>query len=451
MNKTKRVVFTSVAVTIATVGMLNIADSIYAGTSASAATSGLSMSATITPSATISLSADVSLDVVPSANGTFASSGVTVNAYTNSSNCTVTMTTASDDMSLTSQTTDSVIGPLEANTTYTSGAFLTDAWGYSLDGTNFSRVSASNQIGTFDATTASWKTLTFATKLTQATKPGTYTGTVTFVSTCDPPLPPAVNYMQNVSSWIGNVSAGEEIEVVDSRDGNTYTALKLTNGRMLMTQNLDHDIKTDGSVTYNSTTTDISSAWSPSTATTTTTTWANSSNNGNNIPQSYDPGDLYWNGTLDSDWDGDGTLSNSKYISSTGDSHYHVGNFYSWTAAVAMNDSSSYTADGTDVDQSICPAGWTLPTKTTGTGKVSWNDIYSAYSSATWYSSPLYFTLAGGWDGSSNLVGFYGAWWSREVKSSSCAYALNVNSDGDVYPSLYNTRYYGQSVRCISR
>ncbi|MBR3143934.1 hypothetical protein IKF12_01900 [Candidatus Saccharibacteria bacterium] len=65
--------------------------------------------------------------------------------------------------------------------------------------------------------------------------------------------------------------------------------------------------------------------------------------------------------------------------------------------------------------------------------------------------SPLYFTLAGNWNGSSNNVGLNGNWWSREVKSSSNAYNLNVNSDGNVNPSNNNTRYNGQSVRCISR
>ena len=41
--------------------------------------------------------------------------------------------------------------------------------------------------------------------------------------------------------------------------------------------------------------------------------------------------------------------------------HYSIGNYYNWTAAVAMNDSSSYTGYEIDAGQSICPAGWMLP------------------------------------------------------------------------------------------
>ena len=258
--------------------------------------------------------------------------------------------------------------------------------------------------------------------------------------------------MQDVGNWIGGLSAGQEVQATDARDGKVYYAMKMTNGHMLMTQNLDHDIVTDGSVVYDSTTTDIPSAWIPSTATTTPTTFIvwYSDDTYSNLPQSYSPGDKYWNGTMDSNWDFDGRLDNTKYISTTGDAHHHVGNYYDWTAAVAMNDSSSYTADGTDVDQSICPAGWTLPTETSVSGKVSWNDIYTAYSSVTWYNSPLYFTLAGSWDGSSGGIGLYSFCWSREVKSPYYAHFSYADLDGGVY-SNYDDRFYGRSVRCISR
>ena len=448
----RKVILGAVFTTIALVGVINVIDYIYSATSVSASTSGLNMSATINPSSTINLSAsNVSLDITPSAAGTLGkSSALVLSTYTNTNyDCTVTMT--ADSASLVSGV--NTIPSLASGSTYTDATFTNDSWGFQIEnGTNYRPVLAgegANSIKTISSATggtANTTNIYFAAKLTQATKPGTYTNTVTFASTCTPPT----NYMQNVSSWINSVSVGEEVEVVDSRDGKTYTALKLTNGHMLMTQNLDHNIKTDGSITYDSTTTDIPSAWAPNAATTTTTAWAGSSNNGSNIPQSYDPGDLYWNGTLDTDFAFDGTLSKPKYISSTGDSHYHVGNFYNWTAAVAMNDSSNYTTEGTDVDQSICPAGWTLPTNTSGTGKVSWNDIHAAYSGITSYSSPLYYTLAGYWSGGSSEVGTEGWWWSREVKSSSRANDLSTSVNGGASSSS-EVRSYGHSVRCISR
>lgn len=146
-------------------------------------------------------------------------------------------------------------------------------------------------------------------------------------------------------------------------DDKTYCVAKLKDGNLWMTQNLDHDIKTDGSVAYNNTTTDLgwngtsytTASWTPASATKTTsdTTWT-TDDTGYTIPESYDPGELYWNGNagyyVGSESDcttAGGTWDSTNYrcnlISSTGDSHYHLGNYYNWTSAVAMDDSSSYT------------------------------------------------------------------------------------------------------------
>ncbi|MBR2840090.1 hypothetical protein IKE82_02055 [Candidatus Saccharibacteria bacterium] len=47
--------------------------------------------------------------------------------------------------------------------------------------------------------------------------------------------------------------------------------------------------------------------------------------------------------------------------------HYHVGNYYNWSAAVASNDTSSITTDLTVMPDSICPKGWRLPNGLTST------------------------------------------------------------------------------------
>lgn len=245
-------------------------------------------------------------------------------------------------------------------------------------------------------------------------------------------------------------NVGDEATLYDNRDGKAYTVAHLADGNYWMTQNLDHDIKTDGSVTYDSTTTDIPSAWTPSTATyaTGTTTWDTTAT-GRTTPQSYDPGDLCWDGELN--YDRDGTLDTATAACGS-DKHMSIGNYYNWTAAVAMNDSSSYTTHNTDVNQSICPAGWRLPTYS---GSKSFDDLWNQYSSSfdenTMMNSPLYFSYAGGWYGTSEIVGSYGGYWSSVVSDSGSAYVLGFGAGAGVYPQDYIGRYGGYSIRCVAR
>ncbi|MBR3056078.1 hypothetical protein IKG64_02055 [Candidatus Saccharibacteria bacterium] len=264
---------------------------------------------------------------------------------------------------------------------------------------------------------------------------------------------PSVLAMQDVTTWGSTLSTGDEITAVDTRDNKEYTVAKLADGNIWMTQNLDHDIVTDGSVTYDSTTTDVSSAWVPSNATTTTTTWDTSAT-GRTTPRSYDPGDLCWNGMLDENW---GTTLSNGTTTCGDDKHYHIGNYYNWTAAVAMNDSSSYTTQNTDVNQSICPAGWRLPISgTTNTGSKSFQYLVNQLSltsgtSGNIQNSPVYFVFGGYWGGSSYGVGSGGGYWSSVVYSSGGAYGLDFAVDGYLYPQSCLSRNYGYSVRCVAR
>lgn len=261
-----------------------------------------------------------------------------------------------------------------------------------------------------------------------------------------------MTYMQDVATWGSTLSAGDEIIATDARDGKEYTVAKLADGNIWMTQNLDHDIGDIAGGTYTSADTDISANWTPSTATyaTGTTTW----NNTTSAPESYDPGDLCWNGTLDSSWST--TLSNGTTACGN-DKHYHIGNYYNWTAAVAMNDSSSYTTQNTDVNQSICPAGWRLPIGgTTNTGSKSFQYLVNQLSltsgtSGNIQSSPVYFVVGGYWYGSSPYVGSSGYYWSSVAYSSGYAYYLVFDVDGHLDPQAYYDRNRGYLVRCVAR
>ena len=66
-------------------------------------------------------------------------------------------------------------------------------------------------------------------------------------------------------------------------------------------------------------------------------------------------------------------------------------------------------------------------------------------------NSPLYFSYAGSWYGSSSYVGTYGAYWSSVVYGSKHAYELGFGTDYGVGPQVNDLLYLGNSVRCVAR
>ncbi len=275
----------------------------------------------------------------------------------------------------------------------------------------------------------------------------------------------------------------DQLQLIDNRDNKVYWVAKLADGNCWMTQNLDLDI--DSTRTYTNEDTDIgyntstgqygTASWTPSNSTFTS---ANASNwvGSDTAPYSYDPGDLYWNTTTSSDgsdWDTyfdscdwNDTLTRdencnesinpiSSYTSNTGDPHYHLGNYYNWTAAIAMNNSSSYTTHLRLVEQSICPTGWTLPRA--GKGNDSFRALWEEYgwssnSPTVVASSPLYFPASGFYIGALGDVGLDGDFWSPVVASNGDdAYYAYLNFVGESLPSDESYRYDGNSIRCVAR
>ncbi len=274
---------------------------------------------------------------------------------------------------------------------------------------------------------------------------GEYNNVINFTVTSNA-APDPTYYMQDVATWGGSVTAGSEITAIDSRDDKTYTVARLADGNLWMTQNLDHDI--DSTRTYTPQDTDISANWTPSTSTYTTTTW----NGSIAAPESYDPGTLYWSG-----------IANDSTPVSSGNSHYHLGNYYNWTAAVAMNSSSAYTTTAL-VDQSICPSGWTLPRA--GIGEDTFFSLWREYgydnnshefsdiSAIT--GSPAYFAPTGDWSGSFSVFGSSGYFWSPVAESSviedeATSFSAAFNMDNLANPTAFDDREYGHSVRCVAR
>ena len=316
----------------------------------------------------------------------------------------------------------------------------------------------------------------------------------------------------NKSTLLASMTEGTQYSLVDKRDEKDYKIAKLADGKVWMTQNLDLDI--DSSKTYTNEDTDLgwntstnqydTASWTPSRSTYATTannihewcvggTWNTQISHceQNNTPESYDPGDLYWNTmTSDySDWNAyyhscnystgtpscDETLNPlSTYTSSTGTQQYHLGNYYNWPAAIASNDDSIYGAynettgqyDNLETHQSICPAGWTLPyvnyNNNTNQLEGDFVDLWTEYGwdsksysftdgISTVWSAPLYFTPAGGFMGSFGGVGLGGGLWSSVVLEGSDAHDAGFYVDGGAYPANDNVRFGGESVRCLLR
>ncbi|MBR2855746.1 hypothetical protein IKE99_02265 [Candidatus Saccharibacteria bacterium] len=330
--------------------------------------------------------------------------------------------------------------------------------------------------------------------------------------------------MQNVSEWGDTIDIGEETTAIDTRDGKTYSVARLcmsaashtlpelnTCDRTMlwMTQNLDLALGPSGVETLTNADSDLSvsvSSWTPDATTTQRPAvitkhaagtqesgvvgWTNS----NSKPYWAEGGDyyVYTSGNTDTD-----TIYNGMTACIGGGHteedcrHYHVGNYYNWSAAVASNDTSSIHDDLTVMPDSICPKGWRLPNGLTGTNgneiitefnqlglangitakittkhdqaadsgqhiDTGWttngfNKFRSTSTNAKGHEAPLYFVRSG-YLASTTLYsyGTSGYLWSSTSQYATIAYYLGFSSD--VFgPAYQNARLIGYPVRCVAR
>lgn len=147
--------------------------------------------------------------------------------------------------------------------------------------------------------------------------------------------------------------------------------------------------------------------------------------------------------------------------------HYHAGNYYNWSAAVASNDTSELVENFGSAPDSVCPRGWKLSnfTRNSTNGFIdllfSQGIIQSKASSPYEYNqngfnsmrtTPLYFTRAGNITNlnlsESKFTGYY---WTSTVRTiNALAYHLILNSGEVSFASNYS-RTYGRSLRCLAR
>ena len=284
--------------------------------------------------------------------------------------------------------------------------------------------------------------------------------------------PEALRYMQDVATWGPSVAAGQEVTAIDRRDSKTYTVARLADGNLWMTQNLDLDIDAETTYTHTDTDLPVNATWTPNASTIdideSDPHWTSLYYS----PQSYNPGDLYWTGEYDYGW----TAISSNYYDSTGDSHYHLGNYYNWTAAIASNDSYDYFTESYEtqvrVNRSICPAGWTLPSNGNASENGSFRKLFASYGftvdagedynsaingNHTIWDSPLYLALSGWmYNGESAYdVGFLNELWTSALEGDPFALQSDAGYSHTGAEAEFriskDSSYNDASIRCVAR
>ena len=201
-------------------------------------------------------------------------------------------------------------------------------------------------------------------------------------------------HMQNISSDTLNElvpNAGDSITLKDARDGQEYTVTKLPDGNVWMTQNLRFT-----GTTLNPDDSNVSAS--------TTIDW---------LDLSTTPSDTA-----------------AKYHDS-GDTTRGV--WYNYAGASAKQITSNGTIE---TAESICPAGWRLPTMDEFTAIFSYVTEFNPSTGGIWYNS-------------SNTRQTEGFWWSSTANTSSYRYGMYYNGTSLARSANSSGRSIGEYVRCI--
>lgn len=231
------------------------------------------------------------------------------------------------------------------------------------------------------------------------------------------------NMQSFTCSMISNT--GDYGTVTDTRDSNTYKIAKLKDGKCWMIDNLKlgSGLSTGQTKVLTSSDSDV-----PASGFTMTMTAEKAKYTGSGATR-YDMDAAY----VDATW----------------------GGFYSWHTATA--GTGTYAMSSGNASNSICPKGWRLPT---GGSSSDFADLVNAYGgnnstgSSNLRATPVpNFQYSGlVWNDGDGLAyqGSDGYYWSSTAGNSYNAYYLYLSSS-IAYPAYYFDKYYGYSVRCVSR
>ena len=293
-----------------------------------------------------------------------------------------------------------------------------------------------------------------------------------------------IKTMQEMTPRIcADAQENDTIMLEDARDGKMYWIAKLADGNCWMTQSLELDL-TSGEV-LTPADSDVSTNWDPGV---TTYTSANKGSSVYSAVQSWNLGEAVWitpdnssgcseiadnlnnpscqpywqdvsSWTPMTEYRADGVIYDAS--TQTYDAHYLAGNYYSWEAATA-GTGHSYTTRGDKAPDSICPAGWELPTSysTYNSTPGSFYNLLSKYGLTSSPTSgnnnivkaPLFFVRSGYVDpymGDLFSAGSSGGYRSSITLSSYIAHYLSFTPDF-VNPSATDYWYNGHQVRCVA-
>ena len=245
-------------------------------------------------------------------------------------------------------------------------------------------------------------------------------------------------YMQEVGSCPNTLTTGMVYELTDSRDNQTYRVAKLKDGNCWMLQNLKLGRSTS----------------------TLTLTPTNSDVDGNYVLNNKLPSPGKFHAYTIDGVDGQNN-STEYYCTGDGTASDWESCYYNWYTATAGTGTTYIATQGQNVNNSICPAGWTLPTQP------EFQQLYNQYPSAaqmevanpttTKENTPTVgqatntpgFLLSGSYGtGGAGYLGSDGFYWSRTAFSAQRVYDLYVGTSS-VSPAGVNGKYSGFTVRCL--
>ena len=370
--------------------------------SATAQEATITTSVKVLPVIGLAAAESYTVNVTPTEHGAFNKSTQTLTVTTNNeTGYSIYLQTENGQPTLASTTSSSTINAVA------DGSLIADfdpnTWGYNLDQSAVSDATTTyHPVPTTTGDPASSSdapapdgdsyNLTFGTLVDTSLPSGAYSNRVVLSVLANPAYVPKTYLQDFTLDQCQSHASDADYTVYDSRDGSDYT-VRYINGACWMTQNL----RLSGNRTLTPADSDVTSNWY--------------------FPNnSLTSGDSY-------------TEARSAINSNTS-----YGGYYNSCAASAGDNCSS--SDSSDSTNSICPAGWKLPTLNQFEGITNQRSAFSPVLSGYYYDGTLYRT------------GSNGYWWSATAYSSSNQYNLYYGGGSSLNTGYYN-KSYGSSVRCV--
>ena len=405
------------------------------------------ISTEINPVIAITSPEELSLELLPTPAGAFTSGSVDVDVSTNAFKGYELYLSAKDTDTFMkselnpSDTTNRISSSFTGSVN--SSTMAKNAWGYSLNSTDFSAVPAKTSakkikdITTLPTAPELKTTVHFGAKVDTTLDSGRYKADILFTAVAHPNPPKAqgiflISSMQDMRPEIcainttpnktatqldtngshhGDPNYVPTVTLTDTRDNNTYTVSKLADGKCWMTQNLRIAGKT--------------------------LTPADS-----DVRNNYDlPASTHFTNNV-YDWPG-------VYVSPQ-----NIG-YYGLYIAVADDWTSS---GGRTITQgqrenlySICPKHWRLPT--TDANNSDFYVLYNNYNSpAALMSSPVNLTLAGhAYSEEEPSIGSFGMYWSSTAANYLSFSSGSIELSTDAGNWDVDGSYRGLPIRCVAR